>query len=135
MNQINPLHIGLLFGVIIVFLFFKLSGIKSELVDAKQEFLASEKLAVDVSSLKAVYANKKKTKRSLERILAQNVLKKADLSIKRQKKFIKISAKSLQTPALNLLMGKVLNGSYNITRLKIDKLSETNAALEMEIKW
>ena len=135
MNQVNPLQIGTLLAVVIAFLFFKLHGVKSELVEATQSYKMSEKLAVEVSSLKAVYANTKKTKNALNRILAQGSLRAAALDVKRNKKNIKISSKSIETKALNSLMGKILNGSYKITNLKIKRLSETKASLEMEIKW
>jgi len=135
MNQINPLQIGALLAVIIAFLFFNLHGVKRELVEATTSYKQSEKLAVEVSSLKAVYANKKKTKNALNRILSQGSLRAAALDVKRNKKSIKISAKSIETKVLNSLMGKILNGSYNITTLKIKRLSETKASLNMEIQW
>ena len=135
MNQINPLHIGGLLLTLLAFLMFQLSGIKTELAEAKSEFEKSEKVAVDLSSLKAVYANKKRTKKALERILSQSSLRSAGLDIKRTKEFIKISSLSIDTRALNFLMGKILNGSYKISQLKIKKLSETKASLLLEIKW
>ncbi len=135
MNQINPLHIGGLLLTLLAFLMFQLSGVKTELTEAKSEFEKSEKVAVDLSSLKAVYANKKRTKKALERILAQRSLHAAGLDIKRTKEFVKISSPSIDTRALNFLMGKILNGSYKISELKIKKLSETKASLLLEIKW
>jgi hypothetical protein len=135
MNKINPLQIGALLIIIILFLLFKLSGLKTELAEVNENYKKSEKLAIDLSSLKSVYANKKKIKSAINRILSQRSLKSANLEIKQEKKFIKISSKSIDTAALNSLMGKVLNGSYNITNLKIKKLSETKASLMMEIKW
>ena len=134
MNQINPLHIGALLAVIILFLFFQLSGVKSELKEAKSDYKSSEKLAVDLSSLKSVYADKKKSTKSLERILNQSSIKMAKLTIKRQKKSMKISSKSVSAKLINSLMGKILNGSYNVTKLKIKKLSETKASLDLEIQ-
>jgi phosphoketolase len=135
MNKINPLHIGALLVVLLAFLFFTLSQTREELVQEKALFAESEKLAVELSSLKDVYANKKRMQKSLERLLAQSSLKSADLNMKKDKKSIKISSKSIDTKALNSLMGKILNASYNVTTLKIKKLSETKASLELEIKW
>lgn len=134
MNQVNPLHIGGLLAVILLFLFFKLSGIKEELKSVKSDFKASEKVAVDLSSLKNVYADKRKTSRAIERILSQSSIKQAKLTIKREKKSIKISSKSVETKVLNSLMGKILNGSYKITSFKIKKLSATKASLNLEIQ-
>jgi len=134
MNQVNPLHIGALLGVVILFLFFQLSSAKADLKIADKEYKSSEKLAVDLNSLKAVYADKKKIKKALERIFAQSSIKQAKLTISRERKSIKVSSKSVETKVLNSLMGKLLNGSYNITSLKIKKLSETKASLSLEIK-
>jgi len=135
MNQINPLQIGGLLLVVILFLFFKLSGVQSEIVEADQSFKKSEKLALDVSALKNVYADKKRTQKRLEKIFSNRKLHTAKLKIKKQKKLVKVSSESIDSSALNYLMGKVLNDSYNITTLKIKQLSKEKASLEMEIKW
>lgn len=135
MNQINPLHIGAFLSVLLAFLFFTLSGVKQELVEEKVLYLESEKLAVELSALKDVYADKKKTQKSIDRLLAQSSLKSANLEVKKDKKSIIISSNSIESDALDSLMAKILNGSYNISQLKIKKLSETTASLEMEIKW
>lgn len=135
MNQINPLHIGAILGVLLAFLFFTLSGIKADLVEEKSLYHESEKLALELSALKAVYADKKKIQNSLERLLAQGSLKSASLKIKKDKKSIQISSKSMDAKALNSLMSKILNGSYNVSELKIRRVSESKASLKMEIKW
>lgn len=135
MNQINPLHIGAFLVSLIVFLLFTLSGLKMEMIEEKNLYTTSEKLALKLSSLKDVYAHKEKTKKALNRILSQSSLKSAALNIKHEKSSMRLSSKSIDTKALNSLLGKVLNGSYNVTQLKIKKLSETKASLKMEIKW
>ncbi len=135
MNRVNPLQIALLLVVVITFLLFKLSSLKEELLEANESYKTSEKLAIDLNSLKSVYASPKKTQKAINRILAQRSLRGANLEIKREKKSIKITTKSIDTAALNSLMGKILNGSYNITLLKIKRLSETKASLVLEIKW
>jgi len=135
MNQVNPLHIGALFLAILAFLFFNLGGVKSELKEAKSSYKESEELAVTLNSLKSTYANKKRTKKALDRVLSQSSLKSANLIVKRAKTSIRISSKSMSTKALNSIMGKILNGSYNVSSLKIKRLSETKASLNMEIKW
>jgi len=135
MNQINPLHIGALLVTLIAYLFFTLNGAKEELQEATSAFEASEKVAIELRSLKDVYADKKRTKRALERIFAQSSLRSAALVLKRDKESLKVSSKSMDATALNSLMGKILNGSYKIERLKIKRISNTKASLEMEIKW
>ncbi|QSZ40703.1 hypothetical protein GJV85_00735 [Sulfurimonas aquatica] len=135
MNQISPLHIGAFLIALLAFTFFQLSNLQEELVDASDSYAESEKLAVELSSLKEVYASKSKTKKAIDRVLNQSTLRSTDLDIKRTKSSISIASKSIDAKALNSLMGKILNASYNITRLKIKKLSETKASLDMEIKW
>jgi len=135
MNQLNPLHIGALFLAILAYLFFTLSGAKAELREAKTSYKESEELAITLSSLKETYADKKAIKQALQRVLAQPSLKAANLDVKETKTSTKISSKSMDTAALNSLMGKILNGSYNVSELKIKKLSETTASASMEIKW
>jgi len=134
MNQINPLHIGTLLVVFILFLFFQLSSVKEELKDADKSYKVSEKLAVDLSSLKNVYGDKEKTKKAIERILRHPLIKQAKLIIKMDKKSIHIRSKSVSAKVLNSLMGKLLNGSYKITSLKIKKLDDRKASLNLEIQ-
>ena len=134
MNNLNPLHIGALLLIIITFLFVKLDSTKTELKEVQESFKESERLAVDVSSLKSVYADKKKIKKSLDKIF-NKIRRTTELKIKENKNSVFVSAKSIETSTLNALMGKILNGTYNVTELKIRKQSETKASVEMEIKW
>lgn len=135
MNQINPLHVGALLLALLAFVFFTLSEMKLELQEEERLYSQSEKLAVELSGLKEVYADKKKTQNSLERLLAQSSIKSADLVLKKEKKSLYISATSVDAKLLNSLMGKILNGSYKIKELQIKKLSDSKASLEMEILW
>ena len=135
MNQINPLHIGALFVVFVVFLFVKLHSLQDELIQATDSYKASEKLAVEVSSLKEVYAQKKKRQKAIKRILASSILQEAEINVKHNEKGVSMNSKTMSQKALNFLMGKILNNSYKIKRLKIKRLSDEMASLEMEIQW
>lgn len=135
MNQVNPLHIGGLLIVLLIYSFVHLGGLKQELEEVERSYKESEKLAVNLSSLKDVYANKIKIKSSLDRVLAQTAVKSAKLSVKKEKKSIIIKGESVDARALNTLMSKILNGSYNITKLTIKRLSDTKASLDLEIQW
>ena len=46
-----------------------------------------------------------------------------------------ISSQSMDKVALNSLMSKILNGSYNVRSMKIKRLSDTNVNFSMEIQW
>lgn len=135
MNNLNPLHIGALLLVVLAFSFFKLNGAKEELQSVEKSYKESEKLALELSSLKALYANPTKTRAALSRILTQPSLRAANIVKKSTKHSLIITSNSMNLQALNALMGKILNGNYNIVKLKIKKLSALKASLEMEIKW
>lgn len=134
MNQINPLHIGGLLLVILIFSIFNLNGLKKELVESNATYKVSEILATDLKSLKDVYSNKQNIKSSIDRMLSQPLLKSANLLVRRSKTSVIISSKSMDMLALNALLGKVLNESYKIQSMKVTKLSETKASLKMEIQ-
>ncbi|WP_428738045.1 hypothetical protein [Sulfurimonas sp.] len=135
MNQVNPLHIGALLFTVLVFLFFKLGVLKDDLRTAKVEYQESKQVATKLSVLEQVYNDQKKTNSALQRILKQPSLKSAQIVSTPSKESIKISASSLNANELNSLMGKILNGNYDISKLNISKLDSNKASLEMEIKW
>ena len=135
MNRINPLYIGLLLSIVIIFLVFKLSGAKSDLQEAKEAYVKTSKIAINLSGLKSAYADKKKLKASLRRILALSAIRQANISKDEKKSSVKLSCASMDKKTLNMLMGKLLNASYNITSMKIKRLSKERVSFKMEIKW
>jgi len=135
MNRINPLYVGLLLALGIVFLAFQLGGAKSDLKEAKEEYAKTSKIATNLSGLKSTYADRKKLKASLRRILALSGVRQANITKDEKKSGVKLSSKSMDKKALNTLMGKLLNSSYNITSMKIKRLSEDRVSFKMEIKW
>ena len=135
MNQLNPLHIGALLLVVLLFSFFKLSEVKKELHSAQEQYAQTQKVALELSALKNAYANATKTRKAINRIVSQRVLRSAHLEIKRSKKMIKIGAKSIDLQALNSLMGKILNANFNIKQLEIQRIDDLHARLKLEIQW
>lgn len=125
MNRINPLYLGLLLVVLLLLVSFKLSGAKTQLRDAKKSYNESAKLSTQLSELKKVYTKK----------INLNSFKSDLLSVKKTKTGVVLSSNTLDAKVLNSLMSKVLNGAYEVKKLKIKKLSETKASLYMEIKW
>lgn len=133
MSRIHPLHVGALLLVILLFLSFKLSSAKSELLEAKESYSQIVALSSTLSGLKEVYDNKEKTKKTLKRVLEHPSF--ASLNQEMKKTGIQISAQMMDAELLNALMSKLLNGSYNISALKIKKLSPTNVSFSMEVSW
>ena len=135
MNRINPIHIAILLIVVLSFFVMNLSGAKEELSQTKEQYQETLQLSTQLKGLSQVYSNKKGTKKSLEKILKHPSLKSAGINKKVTKSSMSISSQSLSKKDLNLLMGKLLNGSYNIYSFKIKKLSDSKASFKMEIKW
>ena len=135
MNRLNPLHIGALLIVILLFISSKLVESKNQLLEAKSSYQETQKVAIELSDLKKVYADKKRLKKSLYKILQLSSLRSANIVKKTKKSEIILSSKSMEKKALNSLLGKILNANFNIKILKIKKLSDKKASLYMEIKW
>ena len=134
MNRVNPLYLGLLLLVILALSVFKLNSAKQELDEVKLSYKEISKIANELTSLKSVY-NNKNLEKSLQRLLKNNILKGTEIDARFKKNNAKISTKSIDKKALDFLMGKILNSTYNIVSLDIKKLSEEKASLKMEIKW
>ena len=135
MNRINPLYIALLLFIMLAGLIFKLHGEKKELQKASQSYKETSTLASELKELKANYGENEKKKVSLQKILNLSALKDASLKSTQKSESVTISSQSMSIDALNLFVGKVLNGSYNIEELKIQELNSTRVTLQLEIKW
>ena len=135
MNRINPLHIGIALVLVLLILVINLSGAKNELSEVKETYKQTNRLATELSGLKSVYDNKNKSKSAVLKILNQSSLRSASIQQNLKKSSIIISSESMDLKALNMLLGKLLNGAYNITSMDVKKLSETKVSLDMEIKW
>ncbi len=135
MNRLNPLHIGVLLIVVLLFISSKLVESKNQLLEVKISYQETQKVAIELSDLKKVYADKKRLKKSLYKILQLSSLRSANIVKTTKKSEIILSSKSMEKKALNSLLGKILNANFNIKILKIKKLSDKKASLYMEIKW
>ena len=126
MNRINPLYVIILLVMVLIFAFVKLSSVKASMKVAQSEYASTLTLANELSGLKEAYTDEKALKKLLRTL---HVEKKFTNSS------VKLSSKSLNINELNRVMGKLLNGSYNISAMKIKKLSDDAVNFEMEIKW
>ncbi len=135
MNKVNPFYLVAILLALLIFAFMKLSSVKEELAEVKDEYRVVSSVTSELVGLKNIYGNSKKSKKALQRVLRSSFLKSANIVQKNKKSGISLSSKSMSKNVLNLLMGKILNGTYNITSFKVRKLSETNVSFDMEIKW
>lgn len=135
MNQLNPFYLVALVMLLVVFSVVNLQNVKVERVLIVKDLNEKVKIAKELQSLKKVYNDKVKIKYSLEKILKYSSLKKIDISKTYKKTGVVLKAKAVDLIALNILMGKILNGSFNIDKLKIKRINDKEATLEVGIKW
>jgi len=135
MNRINPIYILILLSVLLLMLIYKLDSTKEQLKDTQIAFASTEKLAIKLSSLKEVYANKQNIKKSLQKILKHSSLKSLSLQTKFKNSSLTIKANNIDKNSLNLLISKLVNNAFVISKMKVRKVSGNSAELSMEIKW
>mgnify|MGYP006971719815 FL=1 len=135
MKTINPLHLIALLLVILLFLFVQLSGAKDELLQTQETYKETLTLTTNLKGLNEIYSDQKGVRKAIEMILKQHTLKTANIKQTIGKSSIIITSESMDKIALNSLMSKILNGSYNVHKFTIKRLSDTKANFVMEIKW
>lgn len=135
MNRVNPFYVGALLVVLLIMSLYLLDSAKESLVESKKSFKETQKIANEIKGLKDTYANEAVIKKNIVRLLAHNSFKAAKIKADYKNSGVKISSNNMDKKALDLLMGKILNSSYDIRRLQIKRLSENVAQLEMEIRW
>lgn len=135
MNRINPIYIAVLLLILLVFLVYKLDATKIELKENEEAYKITKNIALQLTSLKDVYADKQNIKKSLQKILKHPSLKSASLDIKFKKSSFVLGSQSMDISKLNLLVGKLLNATFIIESMNVKRVSDTKVELKMEIKW
>jgi hypothetical protein len=121
--------------MILLFLAYKLDAGKNELKENKESYKITKNMVIELTSLKDTYTNKINIKKSLQRILGNSFLRSSKIIKKFKNSAVTISSEGMDIKALNLLMNKLINNSYDITSLNIKRLSDRYVSLKMEIKW
>ncbi|MDX1808594.1 MAG: hypothetical protein R3331_03530 [Sulfurospirillaceae bacterium] len=135
MNRFNPLHVAILLIVLLGFLMFHLSGVKKGLIQADKQYKETLQLATDLKGLKSAYSNKIMIEKTMDSVLRLPLLSKSNIKKEITISSIILRSKGMNKNVLDLLMSKILNGSYNISSLQIRRINDETASLKMEIKW
>lgn len=135
MNRIDPIHIVVLLTIILFVVIYNLDVSKSELEENKKSFKTTQAVATKLVSLKDVYANQTSIRQSLKRVLNDASIRSAGIDTKFKSTSLTIDADSIDLKTLNLLLGKLLNASYIVDSMKVKRISNTKADLQMEIIW
>jgi len=135
MNRINPLHIIAFIVVLSMFFTFKISQSKDELQELKLEYKKTLSVATKIDEFKKSYKNKNLVKKRLNKILNNSILRKSEIKKEVKNSKIILIASEIDKASLNYLMSKLLNKTFNITKLDIKKIDTQKASLKLEIKW
>lgn len=133
MRRIHPLYLIALLVVALLYGIYAVAKEKEALREAQQEMDATMDLAKKLSAYKRAYDPKSK-KRLLRSIRSKRSLAHA-LKIEEKPKRLHISGKSLPLADTNYVLSKVLNGTYNITKLELTKEKADHVDIELEIRW
>lgn len=135
MNKINPLYILGLLVIFFLFSVFQLSKAQEEYKEQVSSYEETHALALRLDGIKRVYTQEKVLQSKLDQLIKQLQAKEVELSKKESKKSTVISAMSIDLASLNTLMGKILNGSYEIKEISLQHGSDEKARLRLEIQW
>jgi len=135
MSRLNPIHIAILLVVVLLFMMVQLNSAQKELAQEKLSYNKTKLLADKIKGLKSSYFDKTKVQKSLNRVLRQSILQTANITKKVTNSSMLLSSEAMNIRSLDFLMSKILNGTYNISELKIRRLSDEKASFKMEIKW
>ena len=135
MKKINPLYIGAFLLFLLVFSIVELLKTKDEIVQAQADFRETKELALSLHGIKKVYDAKQSQQRTLMQLVNYLKSKGADVSQSSEANSMRISAKELDRKLLDHFIGKLLNTSYKIKSLKIERIDDKKAQLDLEIQW
>ncbi len=132
MNRLNPLYILLLSFIVAVFAAYSASKKQTELDKLQREYRAKEDIALRLHALKNAYSPKRK--KELLRLLHSSVIQKSTLRYSDKRDRLIISGKDVDVKAANIIVSKVLNGTYNLKSFSLRR-ARGGIDLEMEIVW
>ena len=135
MNRVNPVHIIILLVVLLAFVMLKLTTAREQLTNEKEAYAKTLVLADKIKGLKSTYFNKTKVQKEINKLLRRSILRSANIEKKVTHSSLLLSSENMNIRSLNFLLGKILNGTYVVSELKIKRLSDKTAAIRLEIKW
>ncbi len=133
MKQINPLYIALLLIAALVVVTLKLDRaqeLQKQSVAALQE---SESTAKRIVALQKEWDDGKASRAKFDRILDAAPLRGIDFNRQNKADRIIISAETIEKRAADYLLNKLLNGAFVIKSLKLRRLDDRQASLQLEV--
>lgn len=133
MKPINPLYTALLLIAVFLVVLFKLHQANVAHGEAVASLYDTETMAKRTAALKASWDDETKNAAALKRLMSSALLRDADAHVEKQSDLMVISVKSIDRKGLEYLINKLLNGTYRIKNLKVERLDEDQASLYAEV--
>ncbi len=132
--KINPLYIGMLLVVALLFVVYQLHGSKTQLRESKQALVKVEAMAEEIDALKRAWDNPKTTTAALQRLLKAPQLKSANIQQTKKQGLIILKSKKANFKAANYFFSKLFNGAYILQKLEIKRLDDESLSFHVEIR-
>jgi len=132
--KINPLYIGLLLVMALVFVIYQLDKSKSQLRTSKVALQKVEAMAEEIDALKRTWDVPKSTSKAIERLINAPQLKSANIQRIKKRGKIVLSSKKANLKATNYFFVKLFNGAYILEKFEIKRLDEESVSFNVEIK-
>jgi len=132
--KINPLYIGLLLVIALIFSIYRLNESKIELHDNKIALVKIENMADEIDALKRAWDSPKTTTAALKRLLKSPALKSANIQKVKKRGVVILKSKKANLKATNYFFVKLFNGAYTLDKFEVKRLDEESVSFSVEIQ-
>lgn len=131
--KINPLYVGLLLIVALIFSMYQLSESKTQLHESKNTLIKVEAMAEEIDALKRAWDSPKSTTTALDRLLKAPQLKSANIQKTKKRDRIVLKSKKANLKATNYFFVKLFNGAYILKKFDVERLDDESVSFSAEI--
>ena len=133
MKQINPLYLILLLTVVLFIVLFKQMDAKKRLHETQNSFQKTKTVLSTIVDLNHSWGNKKRTADTLGIILKSSSLRNAKIVRKDKRGIVELHSASIDSKSASYLINRLLNETFTLKSMKIQRLSSQRASLDVEI--
>lgn len=132
--KINPLYLGLLLVMGLIFSIYQLDKSKEQLHESKAALLKVEAMADEIDALKRAWASPKTTISAINRILKAPQLKSANIQKSKKRGHITLKSKKANLKATNYFFVKLFNGAFILEKFEVKRLDDESVSFSVEIR-
>lgn len=121
MKRLNPLYVLLLCGTFFIISIVALNNKKALFEETNQQYINLKTKAKEYKTLLSDWKNEKNIEASLEQILKNRVMQNAKITKSKTSNYLSLRIESNEAKVLDYFLNKVLNKSFIIKKLEINK--------------